>query len=95
MLINDQNSSIPVKSMQGNFYAILHGTPNGRYLVSSFIKDNYMPQLGDILVTSGNANIYNKDILVGKVVKISENEILVLPFVDFKNFEFVQIIKNN
>ena len=38
LLINDQNSSIPIKSMQDNFYAILHGTPNGRYLVSSFIN---------------------------------------------------------
>ena len=46
---------------------------DGKYLISSFIKDDKMPNIGDILVTSGNANIYPKDILVGKIINIIDN----------------------
>ena len=95
LLINDQNSSIPVKLINKDFFAIMSGTPNGKYLKSSFIKDDKMPNIGDILVTSGNANIYPKDILVGKIVSVTDNSILALPFVNLQNIEFVQIIKNN
>ena len=94
LLINDQNSSIPVKLINKDFFAIMNGTPDGKYLISSFIKDDKMPKIGDILVTSGNANVYPKDILVGKIVSIIDNNILALPFVNFQNIEFVQIIKN-
>ena len=72
----------------------MNGTPDGKYLISSFIKDDKMPKIGDILVTSGNANVYPKDILVGKIISIIDNNILALPFVNFQNIEFVQIIKN-
>ena len=56
--------------MNKDFFAIMSGTSEGKYLISSFIKDDKMPNIGDILVTSGNANIYPKDILVGKIVSI-------------------------
>ena len=95
LLINDQNSSVPVQSVSGNFFAIMKGSSDGKYLESSFIKDNKKPLLGDILVTSGRANIYPYNILVGKIIKITEEKIIALPFVDTKNLEFLQIVKNN
>ena len=94
LLINDQNSSIPVKLMNQNFFAIMEGASNGKYLVSAFIKDDKMPNIGDILVTSGNANIFPKDILVGKIIDITDKNIIALPFVDLRNLEFVQVINN-
>ena len=56
------------------------------------IKDKNDIKLGDFLVTSGSAKIFPKDILVGKVVKINENEFIAVPFVDFKNLDYVQIV---
>ena len=47
---------------------------NGKFLISAFIKDDKMPNIGDILVTSGNANIFPKDILVGKIVDITDKK---------------------
>jgi len=93
LLLNDKNSSIPVKSMNGEFYAVIHGSDDGNFLISSFTKENSKPIIGDILITSGNANIYPKDILVGKIVEFSNDTIKAIPFVDFKNLEFVQVIK--
>ena len=95
LLVNDQSMSVPVKIFNKDFYAILKGSTKGKFLISSFVKDNKKPILGDILVTSGNANVYPRDILVGKVVSVSDDKFVVLPFVDTKNIEYVQIIKNN
>ena len=94
LLINDQNSSIPVKLMNQDFFAVMKGTKDGKYLISAFIKDDKMPNTGDIFVTSGNANIFPNDILVGKIIDINDENIIVLPFVDLRNLEFVQVINN-
>ncbi len=92
LLINDQNSSVPVTTMFKKFNAIIKGTADGKYLTSTFVKDSKKPKIGDVLLTSGNARIFPSDILVGKVIKISENGFLALPYVDFNNLEFVQVI---
>ena len=53
-----------------------------------------MPKIGDLLVTSGSAQVFPPDILVGKIIKTSENRFYVLPFVDFNNLDYVQIVKS-
>ena len=95
LLITDQNSAVPVRSMNREFYAVMTGSKDGKYLISSFIKDNQKPLIGEILITSGRVNIYPKNILVGQVIGISNEKVIAVPFVDTKNLEFVQIIKNN
>ena len=95
LLLNDQNSSIPVRSANKDFFAVMKGSADGKYLVSSFTKDNKKPLIGDLLVTSGNANHFPQNILVGKIISVSDEKIIALPFVDIKNLEFVQIVKNN
>ena len=67
---------------------------DGVHLVSSFIKNEKMPKIGDLIVTSGSAQIFPSDLLVGKIVKLSKNKFYVLPFVDFNNIEYVQIVKS-
>ena len=71
LLITDQNSSVPVRSMNREFYAVMTGSKDGKYLISSFIKDNKKPLIGEILITSGRVNIYPKNILVCQVIGIS------------------------
>ena len=92
LLINDQNSSVPVTSTSKKFNAIIKGTADGKYLTSAFVKDEKKLKIGDVLLTSGNAGIFPSDILVGKVIKISEDSFLAIPYVDFNNLEFVQVI---
>ena len=92
ILINDQNSSVPVTTMSKNINAIIKGTIDGKYLTSSFMKEDIKPRIGEVLLTSGNAKIFPPNILVGKVIKVSEDSFLVLPYVDFNNLEFVQVV---
>jgi rod shape-determining protein MreC len=94
LLINDKNSYIPVKVMGSENFAIINGTNQGKYLVSSFVKQEKKITIGSILVTSGNGNIFPQDILVGKVIDKKNDKLFVLPFVDLDNLEFVQILNN-
>jgi len=93
ILINDQNSSVPVTTMSNNFYAIIKGTTDGKYLTSSFIKGKKTPKVGDLLFTSGSTKTFPQDLFVGKVIDVSEDNFLALPYVDFDNLEFVQVVK--
>ena len=95
ILINDQNLSVPVKTISKKLFAIIKGSADGKYLTSSFIKDDKKPKIGDLLLTSGNTKTFPKDILVGKVIKVNEDNFLALPYVDFDNIEFVQVIDVN
>ena len=51
-----------------------------------------MPKIGDIVVTSGTAQIFPVDLLVGKIAKIEKDRFYVLPFVDFKKIDYLQIV---
>ncbi len=94
LLITDPNSSISVKTVSNEIFALIKGSEDGVHLVSSFIKNEKMPKIGDLIVTSGSAQIFPSDLLVGKIVKLSKNKFYVLPFVDFNNIEYVQIVKS-
>jgi cell shape-determining protein MreC len=63
------------------------------HLVSVFIKDEKMPKVGDLVVTSGSAQVFPANILVGKIVKVIKNNFYVLPFVNFKNIDYVQVVE--
>ena len=92
ILLTDPNLSISVKSISDGIFSLLTGSGDGKYLVSSFVKENKMPRLGDIVVTSGTAQIFPVDLLVGKVAKVEKNRFFVLPFVDFENIDYLQIV---
>ena len=94
LLVNDPTSSIPVRTLSDSSYSILSGTSDGKYLISSFTKDNILPKVGDLLVTSGNAKIFPRDILVAKVIKVNLDNYIALPYVDFNNLNYVQVVKS-
>ena len=94
LLLTDQNSSVPVKTISDGQASLVQGSGDGIHLVSSFIKEEKIPKVGDLLVTSGTAQIFPPDLLVGKIVKILENRFYVLPFVDFNNLDYVQVVKS-
>tara|TARA_A100001011_G_scaffold295373_1_gene307669 strand:+ start:6215 stop:7036 length:822 start_codon:yes stop_codon:yes gene_type:complete len=92
LLLTDPNLSISVKTISDGIFSILSGAGDDKYLVSRFVKDNKMPRLGDIVVSSGTTQIFPADLLVGKIAKIEKNRFYVLPYVDFNNIDYVQIV---
>ncbi len=91
LLLTDPNMSVSVKTISDGVFSLLSGLGDEKYLVSSFIKDK-MPKIGDIVVTSGTAQVFPVDILVGRIDKIEKDRFYVLPFVDFNNLDYVQIV---
>ena len=94
LLLTDQNSSLPVKTISDGLVSLVKGSGDDIHLVSSFIKGEQMLKIGDLIVTSGTAQIFPPDLLVGKIVKILKNRFFILPFVDFNNLEYVQVVKS-
>ena len=94
LLINDSSSSVPVKNFSDESFSILSGSNNGKFLRSSFSKNEKLPKIGDLLVTSGNAKIFPRDILVAKVIKVYDDYYVAIPYVDFDNLSYVQIVKS-
>ena len=92
LLLTDPNMSVSVKTISDEIFSLISGAGDKKYLISSFIKDNKMPKVGDIVVTSGTAQIFPADILVGKISKVEKDRFYVLPFVDFNNIDYVQVV---
>ena len=92
LLLTDPNLSVSVKTISDGNFSLISGAGDDKHLVSTFIKEDQFPKIGDIVVTSGTAQIYPADLLVGKISKIEKGKFYVLPFVDFKSIDFVQIV---
>ena len=92
LLLTDPNMSVSVKTISDGIFSLLSGSGDGKYLVSSFVKGDKMPKIGDIVVTSGTVQKFPVDLLVGKIAKIEKDRFYVLPFVDFNNIDYVQIV---
>lgn len=92
LLLTDPNLSISVKTMSDGIFSLLSGAGDNKHLVSSFVKEDQMPKLGDIVVSSGTAQMFPVDLLVGKITKIEKDRFYVLPFVDFSNIDYVQVV---
>ena len=93
MLLTDPNSSIAVKTISNKNYSLLQGSEDGIHLVSSFNKDEQLPKVGDLVVTSGSAQVFPSNILVGKIIRVTKEKFYVLPFVDFKKIDYVQVVE--
>ena len=91
--MTDPNSSISIKTISNENHSLVRGADDGVHLVSAFIKEEKMPKVGDLVVTSGSAQVFPSNILVGKIVKIEKDNFYVLPFVDFKNIDYVQVVE--
>ena len=92
LLLTDPNLSVSIKTISDGIFSLVQGSGDSKLLVSTFIKDNKLPRVGDIVVTSGTGQIFPPDLLVGKISKIEKNRFFVLPFVDFNNIDYVQIV---
>jgi len=90
-LVNSYNSRVPVKSISTGVKAIFVGkSDNGGYLLH--LNGNQLPEIGELIVTSGDGKFYPKDIPVGRIEKIIGKDIFVSISSDVSNTDYVEII---
>ena len=92
LLITDINSNIPAKIFHSEIKTIVSGTSNNKFLKLKFVKENAKPQIGQMLVTSGNTGVFPPNIPIGKIFKFEEDVYYLKPFVNFSDIDFVQIV---
>ena len=91
MLLTDPQSRIPVQTIDGKFRGVAVG--DGKALrVIHFSRDN-LPQVGEILITSGDGKLYPYGIAVARISTVCPNFISALSFFDSDNTEFVTLLK--
>ncbi len=92
LLLTDPNLSVSIKTISDGIFSLVKGAGDGKHLISTFIKNEKIPKVGDIVVTSGTAQIFPVDLLVGKISKVEKDRFYVLPFVDFTSIDYVQVV---
>ncbi len=94
LLISSPTSEIPVIFSQTKAKAILGGDCNGKLLLT-IIHGETQPQLGELVLTSGDGDFFPLDIIVGKVTKVGTDLIEVTPATDINDYNsIVSIIEN-
>lgn len=92
LLLNDINSRIPVIIEGTNQKAILAGT-NGDFLTLDHLPSDTLIEEGARVVTSSHGGMFPQGLPIGKVIKTEKNELVVEPFTDPINANYVQIIE--
>lgn len=89
MLVTDHNSRIPVVTGASREKGIL--AKHGDQLKIIYLPENHQVSVGEPIYTSGDGKIYPSGLLVGRVDRLSNDELIVQTSVNFRKLEFVMI----
>lgn len=99
LLITDQSSAVNIRLQTSRDTGLVQGTLSGD-LALSFVDTEGEIVPGDLVLTSGETQVFPSDIVVGQVSnpRLSDDELFlessVTSFVDFSRLEMVLIITN-
>lgn len=94
LLLNDVESRIPVMTVKSGQKAILAGDESSLPILV-YITDIRKVEKGERVVTSGLGGIFPPGIPVGVVDQISNGKIIIRPYVNFRDLEWVTVLKAN
>jgi rod shape-determining protein MreC len=99
LLLIDANGAAAAKIEDKEITGSVTGQGGGRPLSMEFVPNEANVEEGDIVMTSSyNGGIFPPNIPIGEVVSVSaesaalEQDIEVMPFVDFQSLEFAQVL---
>lgn len=90
MLITDYLSRIPVVVGENKVLCVAFGD-NSALLKLMAVPEGAQINVGDIVMTSGNAGLYPSGLSVGVVAEITDNDILIRPS-ESERSEFVRLV---
>lgn len=98
LLITDHNSKVPVLGRTNRTAGILTGQGPGRPLEVRYVPLNATLEVGEILITSGLAQIHPKGLPAARVVAVERSDISLFltvraePLVDLRDLEEVLLL---
>lgn len=91
LLLSDINSRVPVMGERTHERSILSGN-NSDQPVLSYLAAGSKIEVGERLVTSGDGGVFPAGVPVGAVTAIDHGAVVVQPFADAANAEYVSIV---
>ncbi len=92
LLVTDINSRVPVVVEDTGQHAIMAGMNESKLRLIHLSQESEISE-GARLITSGYGGVYPHGIPVGKVVRLSENSLGVIPFANFDRIQIVRILQ--
>ncbi len=97
--IFDTQSKIAAVILKGKVSGLAHGL--GSDIVFDLIAKNKVPEVGDLIISSGTDGLWPRGLLIGKIKKVKSEETLVFNsadvelITDFRDFDSVFVILNS
>jgi rod shape-determining protein MreC len=93
LLITSPDSQIPVIFANSRSRAILGGEYSGK-LELTIMHGESLPEIDELVLTSGDGGYFPPTLIVGKVTKVGEDFVEVTPVFDINDTTVVSIIEN-
>lgn len=93
LLITSLNSQLPVIFTKSGYKAILSGYYNGKLSVS-ILDSEQLPELGELVITSGDDGYFPPGLTVGEVTKIDNEFVEITPVFNPKKTSVVLVSEN-
>ena len=94
VLLTDSNSRVPVTVQPSGQKAILAGD-NSATPPLEFLDDSDAVQAGDRVVSSGDGGVFPAGLLIGTVVRETDNRLRVLLAADYQRLEFLRVLRSH
>jgi rod shape-determining protein MreC len=91
LLITDSSSRVPIIMEKSRERAIMTGT-NSALPTLNYLRSDSRPQEGERVLTSGDGKIFPSDIPIGIVKRGTNNNMQVVPFVNWDTVEYVTLL---
>ncbi len=92
LLVTDLNSRVPVRVLERDALAIARGR-NEPLLDLAFLPPDVTPEVGDLVVTSGDGGVFAPDIPVGRILTVGDDLVTVEPAALLERLDFVQVLE--
>ncbi|MGN6374910.1 MAG: rod shape-determining protein MreC [Sphingomonas sp.] len=80
LLLSDPESAVPVRRTRDGVPAIANGRGDGTLEIRAISLGDTVFKVGDVLMTSGTGGLYPPDIPVARIVRLTRDGALAIPF---------------
>ena len=94
LLITDTQSRIPILIKPSEQRALMLGDNTGLPVVE-FLEREDLVQPGDRVYSSGDGGVFPPDLLVGTLVRATDNTLRIKPSADLLRLEFVRVLRHS
>jgi rod shape-determining protein MreC len=94
LLVTDTSSKTPARLDKSKIKVVLEGNKRKRLKINYFLGEKFNIKDGELVFTSGDGNIIDDGILIGKIVRSSNGEYMVNVESNLDKINYVIVLKS-